>query len=516
MQVLTAPPVRAETPAFLLRPRTLVLWAGAILLAYLLLAAGDARAALPWCDEAWLSNPALTFLRHGYLGTPILTEFGWGPPQTLLHIQQRTYWIMPLHMLNQILWYRLFGYSLLSLRSLSIAWGVVALGALGTIAFRLTRDARTALLATALVATDYFYLTRAIDGRMDMMAAALMLLSLASYIAWREKSLHRAVTMAGVFAAGSFFTHPVGGFFTLCGLLFLAFYFDRRRLRLQHGVIFAIPFLVIGTAWGVYVAQDLPAFRQQMAGNAQGRWEGITNLPMSVYRELRFKYFQAFGLNAFNGVTLQHLRLIALASYVAAAIAVACTPALRARTGVRAILWITFIFVFGGMLFDGAKRWYYLVYVVPFFAMLLAIWIVQLWDGRRASRPVLASLVTAFFLIQIGGTVYRIEKNDYKNQYLPAVAFLEAHNPSHEPVNGEGEVGFGLGFPDYLIDDVSLGFFSHQQAKFIFIPSTYWGLWLDDMKYRYPAVGRHILDTLGHDYRLVYNQNPYRIYERKN
>ena len=51
------------------------------------LAIGDALTAVPWCDEAWLSNPALTFLRKGYFGTPILTAYGWGPPQHLLDIQ---------------------------------------------------------------------------------------------------------------------------------------------------------------------------------------------------------------------------------------------------------------------------------------------------------------------------------------------------------------------------------------------------------------------------------------------
>ena len=498
-----------------MRPKTFLLWAGALTLLYLFLAVGDALAALPWCDEAWLSNPALTFLRHGYLGTPILTEFGWGPPESLRHIAQRTYWIMPLHMLTQIAWDKLFGYSLLSLRCLSIAWGAVALGALGAIVFRATRDLRTVLLTGAIAGTDYFYLTRAIDGRMDMMAAALMLCAVAVYLWQREAAFERAVLISGALAASSFFTHPVGGFFSLCALLFLAISLDRHRLRLRHLVLFGLPFALLGMSWAIYIAQDVPAFLQQISGNAQGRWQGMTNLYWSMYGELRFKYFQAFGLSQVHTFSLQHLRMLALAAYASGAIAVAATPVLRARRSIRGLLWITFIFVFGGMLFDGAKRWYYLIYVVPFFVALLAIWFTWLWDRRRFSRPALGAALLAFLAIQTGGTLYRMVKNDYRNVFLPAARFIQQHNPHHELVNGEGEIGFALGFPDYLTDDVSLGYFSHRKAKLIFVPETYWGLWLGNMKERDPAVSRHIEYTLSHDYTLAYDHAPYRIYERK-
>ncbi len=515
MPVLSPRRAFAGTPAYTFsRPSRGLLCAFGILLLYLFLALGNAFTAVPWCDEAWLSNPALTFLRKGYLGTPILTEFGWGPPESLLHIQQRTYWIMPLHMVMQIGWYRVFGYSLLSLRCLSIMWGAVALAALASIVWKLTGDTRTALVAALIAGTDYFYLTRAIDGRMDMMAAASMLCGLAAYLGLRERNLTRAVAVAGICAAAAFFTHPVGGFFALCGLGVTAFYYDRKRLRIWHAALFSIPFLLIGAAWGVYIAQDVPAFRMQMAGNAHGRWEGITNLPKSVYGELRFKYFQAFGLNSFTELSLQDLRLLALVGYAASCVAVARTRALRASAGNRLLLWITFVFVVGGMLFDGAKRWYYLLYVVPFFTAVMAVWCLSLWETRRRWRPALATAFGIFIAIQAGGTLYRMQRNDYKNKYLPAVAFLQAHNPRRELINGEGEAGFAMGFPDNLIDDVSLGYFSHRKSKLIFVPDTYWGLWLGNMMDRDPAVGRHIAYTFSHDYRLAFKNNLYSIYER--
>ncbi len=486
-----------------------------ILGVYLTLSIGVAATAVPWCDEAWLSNPALTFLRHGYFGTPILTDFGWGPPQNLLHIQQRTYWIMPLHMLAQVGWYRVFGYSLLSLRTLSVFFGAILLASLGFLAQALTGRRQVALLAMTFAGTDYFLLTRAADGRMDMMAAAFELAALAVYAAGRRQHLTGSTFLSGLLAACAVFTHPVGGFFALSGVAILALTLDRRRLRFHHFVLFLAPLLFVGACWGVYAAQDLPAFRAQVSGNAYGRWEGISNPYWSVYRELRYKYFSAFGLNSPNAISLQDLRLIPLAFYSAAAIAIGLTRQLRSSPGIRALLWLIAFFVFGGMAFDGAKRWYYLTYVVPLFALALAIWLDWLLGKRAPVRHFAVFACVLILAIQTGGTLFKIRKNDLDNSFGNAAAFVRLHDPEHALIYGSGELGFALGFPGYLVDDISLGYYSGRRAKLIFIPSSYWGLWISNMPPRAPAVGAFERATLAHDYRLAYRTADYQIFERK-
>jgi 4-amino-4-deoxy-L-arabinose transferase-like glycosyltransferase len=493
---------------------TFYLLSALILGLYIALGIGVASTAAPWCDEGWLSNPALTFLRNGYFGTPILTSFGWGPPQNLLHIQQKTYWIMPLHMMAQAGWYRLFGFSLLSLRTLSVFFGAILVVALGYLAYSLTNRRRIALLAMAIAGTDYFLMTRAADGRMDMMAAAFEISALAVYAAGREKHFTRTALLSGTLAGLASFTHPVGGFFAFSGVAILALYFDRRRIRIRHIVLFAFPVIIIGCCYGLYVAQDLPAFRAQMSGNAYGRWEGVSNLYWSVFRELRYKYFQAFGLNTFTSLSLQNLRLIPLTLYVAAPIALSLTKELRRRTGIRALLWVIAFFVFGGMAFDGAKRWYYLTYVVPLFALSLATW----FDWLVTRRSILRLFATAgcglILAINIGGTLFRIRKNDLGNSFDKAAEFVRQRDPEHALIYGSGELGFSLGFPDYLVDDLSLGYFSGRKAKLIFVPSAYWNVWIDSMSLRAPMIGAFEKATLAHEYKRVYHTADYQIYER--
>ena len=134
------------------------------------------------------------------------------------------------------------------------------------------------------------------------------------------------MAVAGVLSAASLFTHPVGGFFSFCVLGVLGFNLDRRRFRWGHALLFGLPFVVLGGLWGIYAAQDFAAFRTQLAGNAAGRWDGILHLYRSIYGELRFKYFQAYGFNTYHSFSLQHLRLIALFTYLASLVAVVASP----------------------------------------------------------------------------------------------------------------------------------------------------------------------------------------------
>ena len=168
-----------------------------------------------------------------------------------------------------------------------------------------------------------------------------------------------------------------------------------------------------------------------------------------------------------------------------------------------------------GCAFDGAKRWYYLVYVLPFLVSTTAIAIKWLWDERPIPHAATGAAVAALVAIQVGGTVYRIHKNDYRNVFLPAARFAIAQDPGHELIIGGGELGFVNGFPDYLVDDVSLGYATGERARVLFVPELYWGLWMGNMHERAPAVDRFITRTLKNDYVLSFQNPGYRVYERK-
>ena len=127
--------------------RTYSILVSLVCLLYVALATANAMTAIPWCDEAWFANTAFTWLHKGYPGTAVLTSFGWGPPMFLPHIERYTYWTMPLHTVALTAWSRVFGFGLLSLREMSVFFGLLGIASLGVLVRKLGGDRWAALLA---------------------------------------------------------------------------------------------------------------------------------------------------------------------------------------------------------------------------------------------------------------------------------------------------------------------------------------------------------------------------------
>src|SRR5436309_10558019 len=71
----------------------------------------------PWVDEAWFTGPALDLVSHGRLGTLLLDPAGshlrlYKTDGVLQGINQHTYWVMPLHLLQLALWGKVLGFSI--------------------------------------------------------------------------------------------------------------------------------------------------------------------------------------------------------------------------------------------------------------------------------------------------------------------------------------------------------------------------------------------------------------------
>ena len=104
-------------------PKSHVFISIGILVIFLALSIGTALTAIPGTDEGFFANPAFNLLTKGVFATTIL-ETAATPFEGMT---QHTYWIMPLQPLTLSFWYRVFGFSVFSTRSLSIVWGLVGL-----------------------------------------------------------------------------------------------------------------------------------------------------------------------------------------------------------------------------------------------------------------------------------------------------------------------------------------------------------------------------------------------------
>lgn len=479
------------------------------------LAVGSALTKAPWSDEAWFAQAGLNLATRGEMTTPVLETAG----TKFKGLDRHTYWVMPLHLVTQAGWYKLFGFSLLSMRLLSAVFGVLALLAWYVIVKRLTGDQKIALLTLALLACDYIFVQAASFGRMDMMSHALGAAGLAAYLSLRERNFNWAILAGQSLIAACGLTHPNGGVAFFLGLLFLILYFDRARLRWRHLGLALIPYVVGAVGWGVYIL-DAPAdFVAQFTANAStgGRMSGLTSPLSALKNEITLRYLTAFGLGGHStgsGGPIWVKSFILLA-YVVAVAGCLGVRSIRAHKGTRALLILTGMFFVVLTFLDGQKLSFYLVHIVPLYTALVAVFVCWCYSTRFVPAALVALAVCGFLAIQLGGTLYRMKLNPYGKSYLPAVSFLKTHGNENSLVMGSAVLGFGLGY-ERVVDDVRLGFNTGRKPDFFVINDTY------EETIRYYRSGgegaelaRHVNNTLAQEYTLVYDQNLYQIYARR-
>ncbi|MBI2680881.1 MAG: hypothetical protein HYX25_07745 [Candidatus Solibacter usitatus] len=488
--------------------------ASLILALYVILAAWKANTTYPWANEAWFASPALNLAQKGFMGTTILESKGtW-----MEGMDRHTYWILPLHILAQTAWYKLFGFSLLTLRWLSIFWGAVILIAWYALMLRLSGDHRIALLTAGLLAVDGQFIFVASLGRMDAMCAGLGWAGCAAFVCLRERSLGMAIFAGNALVAASSFTHPCGALYFVA-LAAITIYCERRGLGWREVALAATPYLAGLGAWGIYILQSPAQFWSQFSGNASGiagefteytRWSGLTAPVYAFKREIQ-RYLAAYSW--YEASTFWwRFRAAILVIYALGILAAIETLPIRRHAGYRVLMLAGGIFYVLMMLFEGLKASTYLVHTLPIAAALLAVSIVHYAYGpnRRLALAALAFMVAFQLAYGVG-----LNRGGWRWDYAAAIGFLKQHSTPSSQIIGGGELAFSLGFDANLIDDPRLGYYSGKQPDFIVANSVYRG-WINRSQARYPAIHQHLEKLLETRYREVFHNRLYTIYQAGN
>jgi 4-amino-4-deoxy-L-arabinose transferase-like glycosyltransferase len=467
----------------------------------------------PQIDEGMFASPALNLATVGHFGTTVLeTE-----KSPLTRIEQRTYWVMPLYLLNVSASFKTLGFSLFSMRFVNVLWGFGLLLAWYFIVLKLTDNKKVALLCLILLSCDYTVLDTSASGRMDMMSASLGFIGIASFLLLRERKLLLAVLLSQCFVAASGLTHP-NGIMAFFGLLFLTFYFDFRRLSFKHIAVALVPYIIGGTAFGLWVLQDTAAFKDQFIDNAlmSGRMKGVGSPLSGFIREFTEKYPHAFGLqrNSSGHSGPIYLKSLILLGYIVGLLGVIFTKSLRQNKNYRALLITTAVYFVVMSLIDGQKQTPYLIHIVPFYSALLAIFINWLWERRIVPVPVLLAGICFFLALQTGGMALRIKQNTYGNFYQPTVNYLKQNAAEKDVIMASSDFGFGLTFPDNLVDDGRFGYYTGKRPRFIVYDSAVEISWQESKEF-FPAFYEYFPRLLQDEYKLVYENAAYKIYERK-
>ncbi len=482
-----------------------------LLLLFIVLAVWSAHVNLPWSDEAWFASPALNLITHGSFGTSVLDPTASFRHNNLTGITRHTYWITPLYPLVQAAYYEVAGFSLLHLRYLSIAWGLVALLAWYRILLSLTGDRRIATLSLALMAVDFTVLWSASVGRMDMMAAALGSLGIALFLALRERQLLRAVFLSHACVAAAGMSHPQAlGYFA--GLVALTLYTERARLRPAHLLAAATPYVLGAIAWGAYILQAPRDFLLQFGGNAADRGIPLTDPLALLHSQFVRRFWWMFGM-APDTHGLSHIKVLLLFAYAAGVVTVLLVSELRNRPGVRTLLLTGAPTLLVMMAIDSEAQSFYLIHFIFWMIALTAIALVWLWDRGPHARWAVCALVAAILLVQFATTGRRLTQRAYQTAYLPVTSYLQAHARPQDVIIGSAELAFQLGYVENLVDDPRLGFRSGKRPNFIVTDKNRYEEWIPQYETREPATWRYIQDLM-REFHPVYSNEAYHLYVR--
>ncbi len=479
---------------------------------FLLLSVASALTKRPWSDEGHMASASYNLAVNGSMGTLMLPEEN---SVGFQGISRHTYWIMPLTMVSQAGWYKLFGFSLFSQRAMSIAYGLLAVFCAYWFLHRLSGSRTAALLAAVIIATDYNVVNQASMGRPDMMCAALGLAAWSCYLALRERRLALALFCSHALVTLSGLCHPNGVLY-FAGLVALNVWLDRGRLTLGRVGLCVLPYAVGIAGYGLYVLQAPADFVAQFWDNARAgnRSDGFRSPLTALVREVTERYARGFGLRGHepghSGPI--YLKALILAEFVAALLFALSVPSVRRRPGVRQLLLLFGLVSLVLALVDGLKYTLYLVHTLPLLAMLLAVSMMWLWERGLAGRWVAGTALAGLLAVQVGGTALRTWQNTYQKRYLPAARFLTESCSDVPLIVGSIQFYFDVRDARRLLDDPYLGYFTHREAGCIVADDIYDRNFVEIAKVN-PAAAAHIRQVLAR-YRLVYDHAGIRIFRR--
>lgn len=455
----------------------------------------------PWSDEGWFSSASYNLATRGVMATTVMETAG----TDYTRMDQRTYWVMPLFLLGQAAWYLIFPADLFWTRAFTILWIPFTLAAYYLLLRKLL-GAFTAAWASILLALTYHFIDNASFGRPDLMCLGLGLAGLAVYVMRRERHFTSAFFLANACMALSLFTHP-NGVYHLGALAALVLLYDRRRLNLPALAAGAVPYLVLGAAWGLYAMQDPEAFRDQLRANGtNGRWTQTLNPFAIVINEIRDRYLPAYGFVTRGSAVLKASALLA---YLAGIAGVLASRELRRRPEARLMLLLVLVY-FAEMSVFNQKLSYYLIHIIPFYAAVLALWLTWLWDRFPKLRLAVGAAVVLLIGVECAGIALRAFTRSYIPALRPAAEFVKSRTGPNDRIVATGALVYEFGFTDRLRDDMYVGLRSGRAPDVIVVENLYeltYAIWKDERREDMRRI-RERIDS----YELVYDHAGYKVY----
>ena len=468
----------------------------------------------PYGDEALVAVPAWNLAQHGNTGTTFLAR------QTLpwKGIGRRTYNVLPGGLLYLAPWFLVFPATIVVTRLAFLLWAAVLLAACFVFLHRLTANRTHALLAVILFSLHFSFILAASKSRVDVMAAALGMAALASYVELRRRSLRLAAFVGSGLAVAACLTHPQGVLYAICFII-LAAALDRLSFSTIHCALAAVPLAVCGALWLWYVSQDPAGAVSQLIQNhqGQGRFPQSFNPWHALWREIFQRYLHRDAAASGTPIGKLILLLITLAS----AAVIMFTKPLKQQPGVRLLLFLSATILTVETLLENSKERAYLIHAEIFYSALIAVVALHYWQAGRWRRHFALLTVATYLAISVGGVVIRL-RADFnevsESGFRSALAFLQTHVSARDLVSGYRTFWFECcGAGHNLVEDPALGITTGSPPQY-FVNEVHLNTdrltALERYRKENPALLRSIQER-GNQFQLIYDYAGYQIYRRR-
>lgn len=151
---------------------------------------------------------------------------------------------------------------------------------------------------------------------------------------------------------------------------------------------------------------------------------------------------------------------------------------------------------------------------MPLYCVLLAVWIGHLLEKTSVPVWLILAGIGAFAALQTGGMALRIKQNTNGNFYRPTIQYLTQNLRAEDTLFGGSELVFGLNFSRQLIGDARFGQITGRRPRFIVYDDAINSSWRDSKEFA-PEFYDYFPHLLEREYKIVYENAAYKIYERK-
>jgi len=435
---------------------------------YLIAATAIAWTKATFTDEGWFVGIACRLAHTGHMGSPTLVP--WGFSIWLPQVHDFTYWEMPGFFLVWAPWLRVAGCGLFAARVLSVILGLFLILIWYRIVLYLTGRKDVALLALVLCSVDLMTVVRCSQARMDALSVFVTFSAFLVYLSQRRKSLGRAVFLGHLLAAAGMMVHP-NGIFGVAGIIILQLYYDRKQLTPKLLLYTAVAYLIVGSAYGVYVLQAPHVWQTQLGQHSAGRFSGVLHPLRSITAEIRDRYYHSFGFSP-DATPIRKPLILTLVPYFAAPLLCLLSGRIRRLPGAMVLLSLFLVIQIYFTFFEAGKYYAYLLHIMPYYTCFVAICSVYLVGRYPRVRTVLGLGLGGFILFQMGGALMMIRQNLAYNVYEDVASRVDKTRlvRDNETVQASSEFAFQFGF-DRVKDDLTSRYLATARPLYAIIAS---------------------------------------------